>query len=428
MTPEQIAEVLPRLEEFAAEVFADFGRADQREKGTLYLRGLMTDGKRKSMQPMAERLGIDHQGLQQFITSSTWDYTEVRRSLALRMFDEIKPEAYAVDDVGFPKDGSMSPGVAAQYCGALGKVGNCQIGVSVQLVTDHASVAANWRLFLPESWDDHLTPKAETEQQARDLLARARLRRERCRIPDAVRHRTKPQLALDQLEQMTGPAGWGLPRLPVVADCAYGDNTAFRLALAARGFAYALAVGSDLSVQPGDAIPAEIGYTGLGRRPRPQYPDKPVSVKTLAISAGRAAYTQVTWRNGSRVTRENPDAAMSGKFLAMPVRPANKAVPRGPDGALPTEVLLAQWDDDVEEPTDYWLTSLPADTPLPTLVRLAKIRWRIEHDYRELKHGLGLDHFEGRSYAGWHRHVTLTTAAQAFCTLLRGDPKAPAPA
>jgi hypothetical protein len=136
VTPDQIEQVLPRLEQFAAEAFADFARADRREKGTLYMRGLMTDGARRSMQPMAVRLGIDHQRLQQFITPSTWDYTAVRRRLAIRMGAEIKPEAYAIDDVGFPKDGAESPAVAAQYSGALGKVGNCQIAVSVQMVTD----------------------------------------------------------------------------------------------------------------------------------------------------------------------------------------------------------------------------------------------------------------------------------------------------
>jgi SRSO17 transposase len=428
MTPDQIARVLPRLEEFAGEVFADLARVDQKGKATLYLRGLMTDGKRKSMQPMAERLGIDHQRLQQFITSSTWDYVEVRRALALRMFDEIKPEAYAVDDVGFPKDGSMSPAVAAQYSGALGKVGNCQIGVSVQLVTDHASMAANWRLFLPESWDDHVEPKLATEQQAQDAAARTRLRRERARIPDTVRHRTKPQLALDQLDQMTGPGGWGLPRLPAVADCAYGDNTAFRLALTEKGFPYALAVSADLSVQPGDAEPVNTCPGTRGPWPKPHYPDKPMSVKALAMAAGREAFTEINWRTGSHPTPANPTAAMTGRFLALLVRPVNKAIPRGPDGALPAEVLLVQWDEDADEPTDYWLSTLPADTDPTDLVHLAKIRWRIEHDYRELKDGLGLDHFEGRSYTGWHRHVTLATAAQAFCTLLRSDPKAPAPA
>ncbi|WP_034261009.1 IS701 family transposase [Actinospica robiniae] len=428
MTPDQIARVLPRLEEFAAEVFADLARVDQKGKATLYLRGLMTDGKRKSMQPMAERLGIDHQRLQQFITSSSWDYARVRRALALRMFDEIKPVAYAVDDVGFPKDGSMSPAVAPQYSGALGKVGNCQIGVSVQLVTDHTSMAANWRLFLPESWDDHVKPRSATEQEAQDLAAGTRLRRERTGIPDAVRHRTKPQLALDQLEQMTGPGGWDLPRLPVVADCAYGENTAFRLALTERGLSYALAVSADLSVQPGDAEPVDTCPGTRGPWPKPHYPDKPMSVKALAIQAGREAFTEVTWRTGSHPTPANRTAAMTGRFLALPVRPVNKAIPRGPDGALPAEVLLVQWDQDAEEPTDYWLTTLPPDTDLADLVHLAKIRWRIEHDYRELKDGLGLDHFEGRSYTGWHRHVTLATADQAFCTLLRRDPKVPAPA
>jgi SRSO17 transposase len=252
MTPDQIAEVLPRLEDFAAEVFVDLARADQKDKGTLYLRGLMTDGQRKSMQPMAERLGIDHPRLQQFVTSSTWDYSKVRRVLTLRTFQEIKPEAYAVDDVGFPKDGTASPGVARQYCEALGKSGTCQVAVSVRLVTDHASIAANWRLFLPESWDDHVAPKAKDEQEARELIALAKCRREHCKIPESVRHRTKAQLALDQLGQMTGPDGWDLPRLPVVADSAYGDNTAFRLALTAQSFPYALAIGRTLTLTVAD--------------------------------------------------------------------------------------------------------------------------------------------------------------------------------
>jgi hypothetical protein len=141
------------------------------------------------------------------MTSSTWNYTAVRRKLTKRMFPEINPQAYAIDDVGFPKDGVDSPGMARQYSGALGKVGNCQIGVSVQMVTDHASCAANWRLFLPEKWDEHSTKDPDTK-------ARIRAKRARCQIPDQVRHRTKTQLALDQLDQMTGPGGWDLPNSP----------------------------------------------------------------------------------------------------------------------------------------------------------------------------------------------------------------------
>jgi SRSO17 transposase len=148
----------------------------------------------------------------------------------------------------------------------------------------------------------------------------------------------------------------------------------------------------------------------------------------LALAAGQNVCRKVTWRKGSKKTKDNPTAAMRSHFLAIRVRLANRNIPRNSDGSLPDEWLIAEWPPDKPEPVKYWLSTMPAHTPLKTLVRLAKIRWRIEHDYRELKTGLGIDHFEGRSYLGWHRHVTLTVLAQAFCTLLRLDPKAAAPA
>src|SRR5438270_9894894 len=154
MTPEEMDQVRPRLAAFAGEMLGGLARADQRAKGELYLRGLMLDGKRKSMQPMAERLGVDHQQLQQFVTSSTWDYVDVRHRIACWADEFIAPEAYVIDDTGFPKDGADWPGVARLYCVALGKAGNCQIVVSVHAVTDWASAAIDWRLFLPQSWDD----------------------------------------------------------------------------------------------------------------------------------------------------------------------------------------------------------------------------------------------------------------------------------
>ena len=154
MTPQEIAEVRPRLADFAAQMLGDLRRKDQRATGELYARGLLTGGQRKSMQPMAVRLGVDHQRLQQFVTSSTWDYAAVRRNVA-RWFAAGQPvEALVVDDTGFPKDGDASPCVARQYSGTLGKTGNCQIGVSVHLVNEHASCAADWRLYCPASWDD----------------------------------------------------------------------------------------------------------------------------------------------------------------------------------------------------------------------------------------------------------------------------------
>ena len=167
-------------------------------------------------------------------------------------------------------------------------------------------------------------------------------------------------------------------------------------------------------------------YGGMGRPSVPRYRTAPVSLRQLATAHADKAQP-VTWRQGTRATRGNPDAAMTSWFLAIRVRPANRDIPRSPDGTLPDCWLLAEWPPEADEPTDYWLSTLPPGTPIAELVRLAKIRWRIEHDYRELKHGLGLGHFEGRSYLGWHRHVTLAVLAQAFCTMIRTDPKVPAP-
>jgi SRSO17 transposase len=429
-------QVRPRLEAFAAEMLGGLARSDQRAKGELYLRGLLVDGKRKSMQPMAARLGVDHQQLQQFVTSSTWDHVEVRKRVARWADDVLDPEAYVVDDSGFPKDGSDSPGVARMYSGTLGKVGNCQIGVSVHAVTDAASVAINWALFLPESWDDTTTTDA-------DRVAQIRRRRARCKIPDRVRHREKWRLALDMLDQIIGPAendqdveggrggesdGWGLRRRTIVADAGYGDITGFRLGLQQRGLPYVVAVKGSTSAYSVDTVPTTPAYSGRGRPPKPRYRDDPSNLTALALAAGRSAVEHLTWRRGSRRTPANPTAAMRSHFLAIRVRPANREIPRNADGSLPECWLIAEWPPDKAEPTDYWLSNLPADTPRRQLVRLAKIRWRIEHDYRELKDGLGLGHFEGRSYTGWHRHVTLAALAQAFCTQLRNDPKAPAPA
>jgi SRSO17 transposase len=402
VTPEEIARVAPRLVDFTAGMFASLPRVDQRAAGELYVRGLLMDGARKSMQPMAERLGVDHQRLQQFITSSTWDYTAVRRAVAGRMAEVIRPEAYVIDDSGFPKDGKASACVARMYCGALGKTGNCQIGVSVQMVTEAASVAAGWRLFCPASWDDHTIE----DPAAADAV---RQRRARAGLPDEVRHREKWRLALDMLDEVIDD--WRLGKLPVTADAGYGDVTAFRLGLEERGLDYALAVSSDLSAHSLDAEPTLVPTSGRGRPPKPKYRDPASNLKALALAADRDAYTKITWRTGARRSPDNPDARMCSHFAAIPVRPANRDIPRADDGTLPVRTLLIEWPPDEAEPTDYWLLSLPVDTDLATLVSLAKIRWRIEHDYRELKTGLGLDHFEGRSWIGWHRHVTLTTAA-----------------
>jgi SRSO17 transposase len=428
MTPQEMAEVRPRLLDFAAEMLGGLARKDQRAAGELYVRGLLTGGQRKSMQPMAARLGVDHQRLQQFITSSTWDYTAVRRNVARWFAASQAVEALVIDDTGFPKDGTASPCVARQYSGTLGKVANCQVGVSVHLAGERASCAADWRLFCPQSWDD----AALADPVA---AARARYRRGRAGIPDQVRHTEKWRLALEMLEEMTGPGGWGVPeqvsaagggRPAVAADAGYGDNTAFRLELEARGWQYAVAVKGTTSAYAGDARPVRRTLEGPGRPPGPGYPGPPANLRQLAI-ASADQIAPVTWRQGTRATRGNPTAAMTSCFVAIRVRPANRDIPRADDGSLPDCWLLAEWPPEAGEPTGYWLSTRPETTAIEELVRLAKIRWRVEHDYRELKTGLGLDHFEGRSFTGWHRHVTLAALAQAFCTMIRTDPKVPAP-
>src|SRR5579863_1417425 len=420
MTPEQIAEVRPRLVGFAAEMLGDLPRKDQRVAGELYARGLLTDGRRKSMVPMAARLGVDHQRLQQFITSSTWGFVPVRRNVA-RWFAASQPvEALVVDDTGFPKDGSASPCVARQYSGTLGKVGNCQVGVSVHLVNEQASCAADWRLFCPESWDG---------QAVEDPVAAARAarQRERAGLPDEVRHAEKWRLAVEMIEEMTSPDKWALleqitaasgARPVVVADAGYGDNALFRGQLTDEGWQYVVAVKGTTSAHPAGASPEARPYGGLGQPPKPAYPHPPVNLRQLALaSAGQTQ--EVTWRQGTKSTRGNPTAAMTSHFLAIRVRPASRHIPRAADRSFPACWLLAEWPPHADEPDGYWLSTLPEDTAIEELVRLAKIRQR--------KTGLGLDHFEGRSYTGWQRHVTLAVLAQAFCTLLRTDPKAPAP-
>jgi SRSO17 transposase len=413
MTPGELAAVRGRLEEFAAEMFAPLARRDQRDKGATYVRGLLLDGRRKSMQPMAERLGVDHQGLQQFVSSSTWAVEEVRERLARRAVEVIAPAAWVVDDTGFVKDGVASPGVARQYSGTLGKVGNCQVGVSISAVTDTASCPLNWRLFLPERWDDTLAATPEAAATIRD-------RRSRAGIPAEEGHRQKWRLALDMLDEL---AGWQLAPPVVVTDAGYGNNAEFREALTARGRPYVCQVNSELTAHPADAVPDMIDYSGRGPRPKPRYRTAPLALREHVLAAGRQAARRLTWRQGSR-------GPMTSHFVVLRVRPAGRR-PTGRlarDGSLPAVWLLAEWPPAAAEPTDYWLSTLPEDTPPAELVRLAKIRWRIEHDYRELKTGLGLDHFEGPTFAGWHRHVTLVTAAQLFLTLLRTDPKAGSPA
>ncbi|MFC4465331.1 IS701 family transposase [Streptomyces xiangluensis] len=410
MDMRQVAELRAELAGFVADVFASVPRKDQRAKGDCYLRGLMLDGRRKSIQPMAERLPDgNEQNLQQFVNQSTWDPAPVQRRIAERIVPLISPDAWAVDDVSVPKDGRMSVGVARQYCGALGKRANCQVAVSVHAVSDTASCPLQWRLFLPEEWDK------DTE------------RRRAAHVPEQAGHREKWRLALDALDEL---AGWGFTPPVVVADAGYGTSTPFRLALEEQDLSYVLALTGKEVAHDEAAEPHRPAYGGLGPPTLPRYRTQPKSMARLATQASISCFTEVIWREGST-------GPMTSRFAVLRVRPAGKQALRAAqeaggghyqwDGILPLRSLLVEWPADQKTPTGYWISNLPADTPIEDLVRWAKMRWRIEHDYRELKHGLGLDHFEGRSWRGWHHHVTLVTAAHAFLTEHRLAPKAPSP-
>jgi SRSO17 transposase len=399
LKPTQLQKVRGRLEAFAAEMFESMARKDQRRWGECYLRGLMLDGKRKSIEPMAARLQDgDEQCLQQFVNQSPWDPVPVRRGLARRMSHELEPEAWVIDDTGFPKFGKMSVGVARQYSGALGKVGNCQIGVSVNACSDEASCPLDWRLFIPEEWDE----QSEFNQQ----------RREKAKLPEDICHVEKWRLALQMIDELRS---WGLKPPVILGDGAYGDITEFRSGLEQRELEYVLDVKGATSAYSEGVQPERPEWQGAGRPPKPRYRQEPSSLKALALAAGEQAAVTVTWREGTR-------GKMTSRFAALRVRPANIGLRNNANRngeELPVRWLLCEWPSKASEPTKYWLSNLPADTPLGDLVALAKLRWRIEHDYRELKDALGLDHFEGRTYRGFNHHVTLVSIAHAFLTLER---------
>ena len=268
---------------------------------------------------------------------------------------------------------------------------------------------------MPESWDP-ASDKASADVAARRTAAG---------IPDDEHHRPKWQLALECVDQALS---WGLPAPPVaVGDAGYGDAAEFRHGLTTRNIPYAVQVSSALTVLPATATRTTPPYRGRGPRPKPRYETPARSVKDHIMSLGARRATRITWRTGSKEHRGEP-RPMTSRFVFCRVLQADagtRAMYKGQD--LPECWLIAEWPPKHTEPTRYWLCTLPANTRKTRLIQACKQRWRVEHDYRELKTGLGLDHYEGRKWAGWHHHVTLVAAAHGFLTWHRHRPKAPAP-
>ncbi len=401
MHKREIKKLDSELQRFCDEMFNGMGRSERRQAMRHYLTGLLLDGDRKSVEPMARRL-IDseaefqsmRQRLLQVVADSRWAESEIQRRLCKKLDSELPGiEALVVDDTGFPKKGKHSVGVARQYSGTLGRTDNCQVAVSLSLAGMKSSACIAMRLYLSEEWT--LDSK----------------RRKACRVPDEVGFQTKLELALSLID---GALAAGVRRHVVLADAGYGDSRDFREALTKRNLPYVVAVAGNHLVWPPGANPKVPKENDKGPgRPNTRYVDQknaPITILDLAIGLGRGAFKKVTWRAGTK-------GPMSSSFAAVRVQSAEKRTKGKPPGDV--EWLLCEWPRGEERPTKFYFSTLKASTSLKELVRIAKLRWRIERDYEEMKGELGLDHFEGRTWPGFHHHATLCSLAYAFLALRR---------
>jgi SRSO17 transposase len=373
------------------------GHADRNVPLKNYCTGLLLPGERKSVEPMAARLAPGnvrrmHQSLHHLVADAPWnDETVLDSALDFvlpAMLARGPAVAWVVDDTGLPKKGQHSVGVARQYCGQIGKQDNCQVAVSLSVTTESSSMPIAYRLYLPEVW------------------ASDSGRREKVGIPAEIQFQTKPEIALGQIRRARQR---GIPEGVVLADAGYGTDTGFRTELTKLELRYVVGIQSTMTVwKPGQAPKPAPVYRGIGRPPRLLQRDEkhqPVSVKDLALSLVPAVWKTVTWRQGVK-------QKLRSRFAALRIRPAHRDYWRAAPHA--EEWLLIEWPKGEEQPAKYWLSTLPAETSLTELVRTAKHRWIIERDYEELKQELGLGHFEGRGWRGFHHHATLCLAAYGF--------------
>lgn len=367
MTPAAARKLLTRSLKFLENFAGCFGRQSQKDNCQRYLRGLLSDAPRKSLQPMVEAMDstASYQSLHHFLTTVAWDDSKVWRQL--RLLAPSEPGVLIVDDTGFPKQGRDSVGVARQYSGTLGKVGNCQLAVSSVFTTKKLCWPAGFDLYLPHEW------------------AADRVRRERVEVPRAVRFREKWKIALAQVDRARRD---GMLIDAVAGDAGYGDIFAFRKGLQDRRLSYVLAVGRRTTVKR------------EGREGHPSIP-----AEELAGSLPASAWRSVRWRNGTK-------GPLQARFAAVRVRAAHDWKKTAP--WPPVEWLIFERTLKTGGKRRFYLSNLPRRTPLKRLVQIAHSRWRVEEHFERLKTEVGIDHFEGRSWTGWHHHVTLAALTYAL--------------
>ena len=368
-----------RFAKYVDELTGVIGHADRVQPLRDYCAGLLVSEGRKSVEPLAAvtapaEVSAQHQRLIHFVANAPWSDEQVLakvRESVLPAIERHSPiEAWIIDDTSFPKQGTHSVGVHHQYCGQLGKQANCQVAVTLSIANHHASLPIAYRLYLPQNW-------------AEDAA-----RRKKARVPKAVRFETKPQIALKQIRAAFKA---GVPAGVVLMDASYGYNLALRTEITALGLTYVAAITSTVKV-----------CKAKDHDPRRE------SVKELALRLPKHAWRTITWREGT-------NEPLRSRFARVRVHASPTRGRRG----RPEETLLIEWPRDAKEPTKYWFATVDEMMELRRLVDLAKMRWRIERDYQDLKQEIGLGHYEGRGWPGFHHHGTLCIAAYGFLITAR---------
>jgi SRSO17 transposase len=379
-----------RFAEYLAGLGSVIGHVERTRPLRDYCTGLMLPGERKSVEPMAARTApartaAQHQSLLHFVANAAWSDEDVLakvREMVLPAIEKSGPiEAWIIDDTSFPKQGKHSVGVHHQYCGQLAKQANCQVAVSLSIANHAASLPVAYRLYLPEAW------------------TKDRARRKKAGVPKQIKFKTKPQIALEQIRWACQS---GLPRGVALMDAAYGRDARLRAGMTKLGVPYVVGIVPTILMWAPGSGPRRMDkpMNNTGRRDEPEL----VSAKKVALGLPKQAWRTVTWREGSA-------DQLSSRFARVRVRAGyNKLIPE----KLSPEWLLIEWPEGEAEPIKYWLATLPENLSFERLVDLAKLRWRIERDYQELKQEVGLGHYEGRGWRGFHHHATLCIAAYGF--------------